>query len=173
MKVISSDRLFGFPDEVNEKAARTVACGVVLLVVSTELSRSWIPLVLLTYGFLARVATGPKLSPLGQIATRFVAPRLGLATMTAGKPKRFAQGIGASFSLVVLVLYLTHHVNVGLYLLWILGAFALMEAGLGLCVGCKIFGILQRSGIVAEVCAECNDIFSRRRSTQALSNNGE
>ena len=30
----------------------------------------------LAYGFLARVLTGPKASPMGQLATRFVAPKI-------------------------------------------------------------------------------------------------
>ena len=57
--------MFEFPNPVNEKAARTVAAGVVVLCVATlvltiAVGHGWIWLtVVLAYGFLARVATGP------------------------------------------------------------------------------------------------------------------
>ena len=56
-------------------------------------------LVLLTYGFVARVLTGPTLSPLGQFVTRVLTPRLPFAPkLVPGPPKRFAQAIGAFLS---------------------------------------------------------------------------
>ena len=54
---------------------------------------------MIAYGFVARVLTGPKLSPLGQFATRVAAPRLGEPKYVAGPPKRFAQAMGVGFSL--------------------------------------------------------------------------
>jgi len=64
------------PNPVNEVAARTVAAGVVLMaVVALVFELPWM-LIPLTYGFWARVLTGPTLSPLGQLATRVVAPAL-------------------------------------------------------------------------------------------------
>ena len=37
-----------------------------------------------------------------------------------------------------------------------------LEAGFGYCVGCKIFGLLMRAGLILpEVCAECADISAR------------
>ena len=69
--------MFSFPNPVNEKAARVVA-GVVMVVALITLATSayWL-LIPLAYGFWARVLTGPTLSPLGQLATRVAAPRLG------------------------------------------------------------------------------------------------
>src|ERR1700676_806122 len=87
--------LFACPDPVNETSARLVAGAVVLLSVLTLALDSPVLRVLLAYGFLARVLTGPTLSPLGQAATRLVAPRLGPATPDPGPPKRFAQAISA------------------------------------------------------------------------------
>src|SRR5689334_3535487 len=91
--------IIGFPNPVNEKAARTVAAGVLALSVATLLlslaDDRWLWLVApIAVGFLARVLTGPKLSPLGQLATKVVAPRLGEPVLVAGPPKRFAQTIG-------------------------------------------------------------------------------
>ena len=68
--------LFSFPNPVNEKAARTVAF-VVMVVSAVGLATStyWL-FVPLAYGFVARVLTGPRLSPLGRLASAVVAPRL-------------------------------------------------------------------------------------------------
>jgi hypothetical protein len=98
-------KLFGFPNPVNEKAARTVAgvvlaAAVVLLVLSLTDSDKWgWGSAVLAYGFLARVLTGPNLSPLGSFAMKVAAPRLGAPNFVAGPPKRFAQGVGAVVTL--------------------------------------------------------------------------
>ena len=66
--------VFGFPRTINEKAARTVA-GVVAVtgVAALAFGAQWL-LLPLAYGFWARVLTGPKLSPLGRLASRVIAP---------------------------------------------------------------------------------------------------
>src|SRR3954449_8208485 len=99
--------LFSFPNPVNEVSARLVAGGVVLMAVATIVfDQPWLTLVL-AYGFIARVLTGPKLSPLGQLVTRVITPRLPFeAKPVAGPPKRFAQGIGVLFSVTALGLTL-------------------------------------------------------------------
>src|SRR4249920_3400580 len=91
-------RLFWFPNPVNEVSSRLVAGGVVLLALTIIIfDQPWLT-ALLAYGFVARVLTGPKLSPLGQLVTRVITPRLRVAPkLVAGPPKRFAQGIGAVF----------------------------------------------------------------------------
>ena len=69
--------IFSFPNPVNEVAARLVAAMVLVLAVAIILTgQSWL-LFLLLYGFLARVLTGPKLSPMGMLATRVLAPVFG------------------------------------------------------------------------------------------------
>ena len=90
--------LLGFPNPVNEKAARTVAAAVVLISLLALLPvLRWL-VVPLAIGFWLRVAAGPRFSPLGQLATRVVAPRLGVPKPVPGPPKRFAQLIGALVS---------------------------------------------------------------------------
>ena len=43
--------------------------------------------------------------------------------------------------------------------------FPALEAVLGLCVGCRVFGLLMRLGVVPEeICLECADISLRRTS---------
>ncbi len=161
-------QIFSFPETVNEKAARTVAAGVVTLVVLAEVSHSPLFLIILLYGFVARVAAGPRFSPLGQIATKFVSPRLGDPKTVSGKPKRFAQAIGSVFSLATLALYLFGAHSVAFDLLWILGAFALLESAFGICVGCKVFAILERLGLVSGLCEECGDIFSAKAAQKRV-----
>src|ERR1700688_1241046 len=90
-----------FPNPVNEKAARVVAGGVFALSIVTLASGAcWLAAVL-AYGFVARVLAGPTLSPLGQAATRLVAPRLVAPKLVPGPPKRFAQAIGAAMTIAI------------------------------------------------------------------------
>jgi hypothetical protein len=156
--------VFTFPNPVNDYAARTVATGVVLMCVATIAFRQpWI-LVPLVYGFWARVLSGPRFSPLGLFATRVVAPRLPWTPkLVPGPPKRFAQAIGVVFSTTALVLWF----GCGLHtaasvVVGLLSVAAFLEAALGLCLGCKAFALLMRSGVIPEsVCLECSDLSTR------------
>lgn len=156
--------LFTFPNPVNEISARFVAGGVVVLAIAILASRQPWLLVPLAYGFVARVATGPTLSPLGLLATRVLTPALGREPRYCpGPPKRFAQGIGAVFSVTAAVLALGFDLDAAAYaLVAILGVFALLEASAGFCLGCKVFQALMRAGVVPEsICLECADIWAR------------
>jgi len=159
-------RLFSFPNPVNEVSARLVATGVVLMVgLTIAFDLKWATVVI-AYGFVARVLTGPSLSPLGQLVTRVITPRLGLPERPVpGPPKRFAQGIGVVFSLTALVLTVLGAWTAAEVVLALLGAAAFLEAAFGFCLGCKIFAVLMRTGVVPEsVCEECNDIWARQRA---------
>src|SRR5262245_10360550 len=85
--------LFRFPNPVNEISARLVAAGVVIMsLVAIVFDVRWLTAVI-AYGFVARVLTGPTLSPLGQLVTRVITPSLRRpAKLVPGPPKRFAQG---------------------------------------------------------------------------------
>jgi len=157
--------LFGFPNPVNEVSARLVAAGVVILCgLILGLDQPWV-MIPLAYGFLARVLTGPKLSPLGLLVTHVLSPRLPIEPrLVAGPPKRFAQGMGATMSTAALVLHFgfgaagAADVLVAMILLA-----ATLEATFALCLGCRIFGLLMRVGVIPEeVCADCRDLSSRR-----------
>lgn len=155
--------LFEFPNPVNEKAARVVA-GTVCALATLALAMSWYWLVAaIAYGFIARVATGPTLSPLGRVASEVVAPRLGSPKYVAGPPKRFAQGIGAALTTTAAVLALGFdQTGAADVLLVALIAAAGLESIFALCLGCKAFGLLMRAGLIPEqVCAECAEIWSR------------
>jgi hypothetical protein len=154
-------RLFSFPDPVNEVSARLVAGGVVVLSALTiALDQPWLTAVI-AYGFVARVLTGPTLSPLGQLVTKGITPRLPLrARPVPGPPKRFAQGMGAVMSVTAAVLALGLGLHTAAYVvLAFLIAAATLESVLGLCLGCKIFALLMRAGVIPdEVCERCNNL---------------
>jgi hypothetical protein len=161
---------FSFPNPVNEAAARTVAlCVLVMAVVALLTSWAWI-LVPLAYGFVARVLAGPKISPLGRFAVDVAVPRYRRIPVLArwerfvpGPPKRFAQLIGALFTVCALVLWLTVGWSVARWLLVPLVIAAGLEGIFAYCVGCTLFGWLMRAGVVPEsVCAECADLGARR-----------
>jgi hypothetical protein len=161
-----SSRLFGFPDPVNEVSARLVAGGVATMAAAAvAVDAKWLT-VPLAYGFLARVLTGPTASPLGQLVTRVITPRLGVAPrFVPGPPKRFAQGIGLAFSGTALVLTLAGAWGAAQVVLVLLTTAAALEAGFGLCLGCHAFAALMRLGVIPEeVCERCNDLWDRRSS---------
>lgn len=162
--------LFSFPHPVNEKAARTVA-AVVAVTALVILVTGWHWLLApLAYGFIARVLTGPTLSPLGALAQKVVAPRLlGEPRYVSGPPKRFAQGMGAAMSTAAAILALGRGAATAADVLtaMILVA-ATLESVFAYCAGCKVFGLLMRAGVIpADVCAECADIWSRPARTIA------
>lgn len=155
-------KLFSFPNPVNEKAARVVA-GAVLVIAILVLATGWYWLLIpLAYGFWARALTGPTLSPLGWSAQNVIAPRLGPKKPVAGPPKRFAQLIGAIVSTTALVLaFAVSHTAADIALLVLLPA-AGLESIFAYCLGCKMFALLMRAGVIPEsVCLECADIGSR------------
>jgi hypothetical protein len=158
------DGIFSFPNPVNEVSARLVAAGVVVMSLATiVLDQPWITVVI-AYGFVARVLTGPTLSPLGQFVTRVLTPALPFAVReTPGPPKRFAQGIGATLSAAALIAWLGFdNTTVAYVMLAMIVVAATLESVFGYCLGCRIFALLMRAGVIpAHVCEECKDIWKR------------
>ena len=150
--------LVGFPHPVNETSARVVAGGVVAMTTATiALDQPWL-MAPIAYGFAARVVTGPTLSPLGQIATRVVTPRLPVKhRFVAGPPKRLAQGMGLAASSTALVLHYGFGRKRAAYT--VLGALTIaasFESFAGICLACMAFPLLVRAGVVpADACARC------------------
>ncbi|MEN3281910.1 MAG: hypothetical protein V7607_3050 [Solirubrobacteraceae bacterium] len=153
--------LFSFPNPVNEVSARLVAGGVLVMgLAAIVLGQPWIAVVI-AYGFVARVLTGPTLSPLGQLVTRVITPRLNVAPRPVpGPPKRFAQGMGAAFSVTAAVLGVGLGLDTAAYaLLGLLVVAATIESVFAFCIGCKLFALLMRAGIIpASVCERCVSI---------------
>lgn len=161
-------KLLSFPNPVNETSARIVAAGVVLLGTAFVLTgNSWI-LIVLAYGFVARVLSGPTLSPLGRLATQVITPRLKVQhRFVPGPPKRFAQGVGAALTLTASVLMVADVTTLARIVIALLVIAALLEAVFAICLGCIVFGWLMRLGVVPKnVCEECNNFISRSWATK-------
>ncbi len=156
---------FRFPDPVNDVAARLVAGGVVLLTLTILVGQlPWL-MFLLAFGFLARVASGPRFSPLALLVTRVIEPRIGIEPRpTPGPPKRFAQAIGATLSTAAVALYFLSGFHTAAYVLvGMVAVAASLESFVGFCLGCWIFSLLMRVGVIPEsVCEACADIARRR-----------
>jgi hypothetical protein len=156
--------VFAFPNPVNEYAARITAGLVVVAAVATLAGGFGWGLVLIAAGFWLRVLFGPRISPLALLSVKVLAPRVGPAKLVPGPPKRFAQGIGAALSTAAVILYFTGFALGAWILLALLIVAASLESFLGFCLGCAIFGLLQKRGLIPEdVCEACNNIALRGR----------
>ena len=152
------DKLFSFPNPVNDYAARAVAAIVIILVVLFEITANEFLLLFITYGFLARVLTGPTLSPVGLLATKIIVPALGSPSkLVPGPPKRFAQFIGLLISLsATIALFVFDSPTSARYLMAVICFFASLESILGFCAGCFVFGWLMKLNLIPEsVCESC------------------
>jgi hypothetical protein len=134
--------------------------SVLTLLLSVTAGHAWLwAVAALAAGFLARVATGPTLSPLGQLATRVVAPRLGTPKLVAGPPKRFAQAIGAVVTLSAVTLLADGHPLGAQVFISLMIIAAALESIFAFCIGCKIFAGLMRLGLIPEeTCEACNNL---------------
>jgi hypothetical protein len=155
--------VFSFPNPVNETSARLVAAGVLILSATAIVTgQAWL-IAVIAYGFVARVLTGPTLSPLGQLVTRVITPRLRVpARYVAGPPKRFAQGIGATLTVAAAILALGYDQQTAAdVLLGLVIVAATLESVFAICIGCTIFAALMRIGVIPEsVCERCNDVWA-------------
>lgn len=149
--------LVRFPDPVNETSARLVAAGVVLQVIVFAVFREGWLLVPLVYGFAARVLSGPTLSPLGQLVTRGITPRLKVEhRFVPGPPKRFAQAIGLAVTTIASGAWWAGWSAVTYAALGVLVVAASLEAFVAVCLGCIGYRFLWE-------CDDCDDVSERLR----------
>ena len=75
--------------------------------------------------------------------------------------------MGASFTIAVAILGLAVHATLAAdVLLAVMVAASGAEAFLAFCVGCEVFALLMRAGVIPEsTCRECADLRVRRRPT--------
>lgn len=164
-------KLFSFPNPVNETSARIVAGGAALMGTLFAATGSGWVLAVLTYGFIARVLTGPTLSPLGRLSTQVLTPLLtplikNEHRMVPGPPKRFAQGVGATFSIVATALFVSGAATEARFVIAALVGAAFLESAFAVCLGCIMFGWLMKAGLIPEeVCEECNNFSLRSLAT--------
>jgi hypothetical protein len=91
----------------------------------------------------------PRTAPWGVLYRKVVAPRLSPPTeLEDPRPPRFAQGVGLFVSVIGLVLHLLG-VPWGLTIAAAVAfVAAFLNAVFGLCLGCQLYLLLQRAGIV-------------------------
>ena len=144
------------PTKVNGGAVRIVALfAVILSVVAAVTSAAWVA-ALLALDFGIRGLITPRLSPLAAVA-RLLQPISPFAgTPIFFPPKRFAARIGLLLSAGAAVALALGQLTVGVLLLGLLGLFAFLEGAFAFCMGCKIYGLLIRKGIIPqENCPDC------------------
>lgn len=163
-------KILSFPNPVNETSARIVAGGAVIMGTAYAVTgNGWI-LVALTYGFVVRMLAGPTFSPLGRIATQLITPRLSIQhRLVPGPPKRFAQGVGAAFSITASVLYIAGAYGASQTVIAALVVAAFLESAFAICLGCIAFGYLMKLGVIPQaVCEECNNFTPQSLQTTSL-----
>lgn len=155
-----------FPRVVDDVTVRLIAAVVLVLAIAALALHQWWIYAVLAVDFTLRVAFGAKASPVAQGVQRLVRPRVAAAKRpTAGPPKRFAAGIGAALTAAAAVLWALGTaapvvVTIGVVMI----VFPALESILGICVGCKVFSVLMKLGVVPEeICVECADISLRQR----------
>ena len=157
-------RVFSFPNPVNEYAARSTAGVVVVVTLATLVTAQGWGLALIAAGFALRLLFGPRISPAALLSVKVLAPLFGPPRLVPGPPKRFAQGIGTALSAAAALLYFAGVPAAAWALAALLVVAASLEAFAGLCLGCLVFGQLQRWGVIPEsVCEACSNISLRTR----------
>jgi len=155
-----------FPRVVDDVTVRLIAATVLVLAIAALALHQWWIYAVLAVDFTLRTALGPQASPVAQGVQRFIRPRVKAAKLpTAGPPKRFAAGIGAVLTTAAAVLWLLGVAGPAVVAIGaIMIAFPALESILGICVGCKVFAVLMKLGLVPEeICLECADISLRQR----------
>lgn len=96
--------------------------------------------------FALGVFGAPSKAPYGLLFQWFVRPRLAApADLEDSRPPRFAQAVGLFFTTAALVALLSGAVTAGLVLAAVALVAALLNATVGLCLGCELYLILRRA----------------------------
>ena len=146
-----------FPKKTPEVVVRITAAEIFLLaMVSAVTNFFWIPL-FLAGDFALRAFFAPKLSPVGYVARGSAKTFHGqMDRLVFFAPKKFAAAIGFTLSVLAFALGaagVTYGVAV---VMGVLAVFSGLEAFVGFCAGCKIYGWLMQAGVIPqESCPDC------------------
>lgn len=146
--------------QVRAAAGITLVLGAVAFVYA-YFAKQYLPIQLVTtfffIEFALRVGLGLRYSPVGQVA-RWLTARQPPHWVSA-KPKRFAWSLGLVMSLAMMLITNSHiRGTLPLSICLICMSLMWLEAVLGLCLGCEIYGLMVRRGWVArdeafEICS--------------------
>ena len=140
----SNTQWLTYPEEIDETAGRIVAAFVAATAAAAVVTQAYWLLAVLVPGFVVRAAVGPRYSLLSQLAQRVVAPALRLGPNPVwSTPKRFAQLVGCAFTASGALLALALGATLPAAVLGgVLAVCAALEAGVGFCLGCKMFDVV-------------------------------
>ena len=95
--------------------------------------------------FAAGAVLGLRYAPYGLIFRRLIRPRLGPPSeLEPEPPPRFAQGVGAGFSVIGVIGYGTGVTALGIAATAMALAAAFLNAAFGFCLGCEMYLTIQR-----------------------------
>jgi hypothetical protein len=95
--------------------------------------------------FAVGAGLGVQRTPYAWVFRKLVRPRLGPPSeLEDAAPPRFAQAVGLVFALVALVAFLAGATTVGLVATGFALVAALLNAVLGLCLGCELYLLIRR-----------------------------
>lgn len=145
------------PYRVSEQVVRGVALQVFILSLAIMVTGSIIPVIILLTDFAIRVFFVPLFSPLAWISKKIITPVARFRRkQIVFKPKRFAAAIGMIMSAFILFFLLKGLSIPAVITTALLTVFSFLEAFYKFCAGCKIFGLLIKSGLVSEdECPDC------------------
>jgi hypothetical protein len=149
-------KALSIPKKVNATVVRLVGGQVFLLSVLYFITRQPVIPAFLLIDFMVRSLGHPQFSLLAQGGV-FLSGKLGMKNRPIFfAPKRFAASIGLVLSLTALSTSLAGLSLASLLVTGLLGFFSFLEAALGYCAGCKIFGFLMVKGILPDkYCEDC------------------
>jgi Domain of unknown function (DUF4395) len=132
-------------DPRGPRVAATLTSVVLGLVLVTPEPVAGVLLAVQVALFAAGAARGVQHTPYGALFRGVVRPRLAPpAELEDPRPPRFAQGLGLAFTGSALVMLLLGSAEVPLVLAGLALVAALLNAALGLCLGCELYLILRR-----------------------------
>lgn len=136
------------PTQVDPRGQRLAAAltSVVLVVVLLVPTPVAVALLAVQAAIFAIGASGRLTStPYALLFARVVRPRLAAPTeLEDARPPQFAQGVGLAFALVGLVGLVSGLTVVGLVAVGLALVAALLNAALGLCLGCEMYLLTKR-----------------------------
>jgi Domain of unknown function (DUF4395) len=119
---------------------------VTTVVLAVVLVTGWWPLLAAqAVVFWVGALAGLRWAPYGLVFRHLVAPRLGPVTEREdAAPPRFAQAVGGVFAVVGVVGFVTGVAPLGLVATGLALVAALLNAAVGLCLGCEMYLLLRR-----------------------------
>jgi hypothetical protein len=135
--------------QIDPRGQQFAAAATSLVLVAALLTlpgRVGIALVVLQAAlFATAVVRGVHRTPVATLFRTFVRPRIGApAHLEDSAPPRFAQGVGLAFTLVALAAFVGGPDVVGFVAVGFALVAALLNASIGLCLGCEVYLLLHR-----------------------------